>query len=59
MLFASRAYRWMPTIREITKHADKLMLMQELGQGASAHTGVVALKPPPTMVQIRDAIRRS
>lgn len=46
------------TAREITKHADRLKLMQELGQGAAAHTGVVALKPPPTMDQIRDALQK-
>ena len=44
--------------REIAKHADRLKIMEELGQGASAHTGAFALSPPPTVDQIRDAIRK-
>lgn len=45
------------TTREITKHADKLKMMEELGQGKSAHTGAFALTPPPSVDQIRDAIQ--
>ncbi|MEI9898154.1 MAG: hypothetical protein WDN28_30935 [Chthoniobacter sp.] len=45
------------TTREITKHADKLKMMEELGQGKSAHTGAFALTPPPSIDQIRDAIQ--
>jgi hypothetical protein len=46
------------TTREITKHADKLKMMEELGQGKSLHTGAFALKTPPTVDQIREAIQR-
>ena len=45
------------TTREITKHADKLRMMEELGQGKSAHTGAFSLTPPPSIDQIRDAIQ--
>jgi hypothetical protein len=45
------------TPREETTRADKLKLMEELGQGATLHTGAVALNPPPTLDQIRDAIK--
>jgi hypothetical protein len=46
------------TTREITKHADKLKMMEELGEGKSVHTGALALKTPPTVDQIREAIQR-
>lgn len=46
------------TMREITKHADKLKMMEELGHGKSLHTGAFALKSPPTVDQIREAIQR-
>lgn len=42
--------------REVAKHADKLKLMEELGQAASVHTGAFALKP--TLDEIREAIQR-
>jgi hypothetical protein len=45
------------TTREITKHADKLTLMEELGQGSSVHTGAFALSSPPTVDQIRHSIQ--
>jgi hypothetical protein len=45
------------TPREIAKHADRLKMMEELGQGASAHTGVFSLNPPPGVDQIREAIQ--
>jgi hypothetical protein len=62
-LFVSNAFRitGLPveaSAREIAKHADKLRLMEELGRGATAHTGAFALKPPPTLDQIRDATRK-
>lgn len=44
--------------REIAKHADKLKLMAELGQGEDIHTAVFALKPPPALDVIREAIQR-
>jgi hypothetical protein len=46
------------TIREITKHADKLKLMAEFGQGESVHTSAFALRPPPTLDQIREATEK-
>lgn len=46
------------TTREITKRADKLKMMEELGQGKSVHTGAFAFKIPPTVDQIREAIQR-
>ncbi|HVT04953.1 MAG TPA: hypothetical protein VHL58_16440 [Thermoanaerobaculia bacterium] len=46
------------TTREISKHVDKLKMMEELGHGRSVHTGAFALEPPPTVDQIREAIQR-
>ena len=46
------------SMREITKHADKLKMMEELGQGKSLHAGAFALKTPPTVDQIREAVQR-
>src|SRR5262245_48144452 len=62
-LFRANAFRitGLPvdaTTREITKHADRLKMMEELGQGDSAHAAAFALKPPPTVDQIRDAIQK-
>ncbi len=62
-LFAANAFRitGLPvdaTTREITKQADKLKMMEKLGQGKSVHTGAFALKNPPTVDEIRDAIQK-
>ncbi|MEY2484266.1 MAG: hypothetical protein QOK24_2794 [Verrucomicrobiota bacterium] len=46
------------TTRQITKHADKLKMMEELRQGESAHTGAFPLPNPPTVDQIREASQR-
>ena len=46
------------SIREISKQADKLKMMEELGHGSSAHTGAFALDPPPSVDQIREAIQK-
>ena len=46
------------TARQISKHFDSLKQMAELGLGASVHTGTYALKPPPTLDQIREAHQR-
>jgi|GEM_PF-2002773 len=46
------------TAREIIKHADKLKIMEELGQGKTVHSGAFALKTPPTVDQIREAVQR-
>ena len=62
-LFRANAFRitGLPvdaTIRQITKHADNLKLMEDLGRGESVHTAAFALKPPPTVDKIRDAIQK-
>jgi hypothetical protein len=46
------------TTREISRRADKLKLMAELGDGESVHTAAYALKPPPTLDHIREAIQK-
>ncbi len=46
------------TTREIRKQGDKLKMMEELGQGQTMHASVFAIRPPPTVYQIRDALRR-
>jgi hypothetical protein len=46
------------TAREIIKHSDKLKIMEELGQGKTLHTGAFALKTPPSVDQIREAVQR-
>ena len=46
------------TTKEITRHADKLKQMEELGYGQLANTAAFALDPPPTVDQIREAMRR-
>lgn len=62
-IFRVNAFRIMglavdATPGEINKRADKLKLMEELGQGHSLHNSAFALKPPPTVDQIRDAVQR-
>jgi hypothetical protein len=46
------------TTRDISRRTDQLKLMAELGDGESAHTGAYALKPPPALDLIRDAIQK-
>jgi C-terminal repeat of topoisomerase len=46
------------TTRDITKHADKLKMMAQLGQGQSANLAAFALNPPPGSDEIREAIQR-
>lgn len=46
------------TTKEISRHADKLKQMEELGYGQLANTAAFALNPPPTVDQIREAMRR-
>lgn len=46
------------TAKEIARHSDKLKIMEELGQGDAAHSSAFALNPPPSVDQIREAIRR-
>ena len=43
---------------EISRRADKLKVMEDLGQGHSLHNSAFAIRPPPTVDQIRDAIHR-
>lgn len=44
--------------REIKRHADKMRLMEELGQGDASSAFAFPLTPPPSTGQIRDALRR-
>lgn len=46
------------TAAEIGKRADKLRMMEDLGEGYRFHNSPFAIRPPPTMDQIRDAIAR-
>ena len=46
------------TTRDIHKHADRLRIIEELGQGECCHNSAFALRPPPTMDQIRQTIQR-
>lgn len=46
------------TTKEITRHADKLKQMEELGYGQMANTAAFALDPPPTVDELRKAIQR-
>ena len=46
------------TPREVTKHADKLALMAELGHGKQAAPAAYCLKPPPGVDEIREAIQK-
>lgn len=46
------------TTREISRHSDKLKIMAELGHEESVHTAAFAIKPPPSLDEIREAIQR-
>jgi hypothetical protein len=46
------------TMREITKHVEELRMLEEFGEGKSAHTAAFARKPPPTVEEIREALHR-
>lgn len=43
---------------EISKRADKLKVMEDLGEGHSFHNSPFAIRPPPTIEQIREALDR-
>jgi len=45
------------TMGEISKRGARLETMEALGRGEAAHTSAFALKPPPTLAQIREAIQ--
>src|SRR5271166_2724640 len=44
--------------KAISRHADKLKMMEELGQGQGANSAAFALDPPPSVDQIRESIQR-
>jgi hypothetical protein len=44
--------------KERARHADRLKIMEELGQGEAANSSAFALNPPPSLDQIREASRR-
>lgn len=46
------------TPREISRHADRLKMMEELGQGLAANPAACSLDPPPSVDTIREALRR-
>jgi hypothetical protein len=46
------------SIRDITRHTDRLKLMEDLGQTAGRHGGAFALATPPSLEQLRDAVHR-
>ena len=46
------------TTRDLARHADRLRMLEELGEGGSAHSAAFALQPPPSQDQIRNAIQR-
>jgi hypothetical protein len=46
------------SVKAISKHADKLKMMEELGQGQGANPAAFALNPPPSVDQIRESIQR-
>jgi hypothetical protein len=59
-LFRNNAFRitGLPidaSVREISKHANRLTQMTELGLGESANTAAFALKPPPGIDQLHEA----
>ena len=44
--------------KAITKHADRLKMMEELGQGQGAQSPAFTLDPPPSVDQIRESMQR-
>ncbi len=42
--------------RDITKHADKIKMMIELGHSQLGAGGIMSLQPPPTLHQVRAAV---
>jgi hypothetical protein len=44
--------------KAISKHADKLKMMEELGQGKGANSFAFALDPRPSVDQIRESMQR-
>jgi hypothetical protein len=44
--------------REVARHTDKLKLIEELGESSETHATAFALKPPPSIDQIRASVHR-
>jgi C-terminal repeat of topoisomerase len=62
-LFRNNAFRitGLPveaTARQVAKHSANLGQMAELGLAPAHHTALFALKPPPTLDEIREAAQR-
>jgi hypothetical protein len=45
------------TAREITKHADKLKMLADLGQDPHTQSAAFPMKPPPSLDEIREAVQ--
>lgn len=45
------------TAREVARHADKLKMLAELGQGQQTQNAAFQITPPPGLDEIRDAIQ--
>ena len=46
------------TTREVAKHADKIKMFAEFGQDPHTAGAAFAIKPPPTLDDIREAIQK-
>lgn len=46
------------TTREVTRHADKLKMLAELGQDPHTQSAAFPMKPPPSLDEIREAIQK-
>lgn len=46
------------TTREVTRHADKLKMLAELGQDPHTQSAAFPMKPPPSLDDIREAIQK-
>jgi hypothetical protein len=46
------------TTREVSRHADKLKMLSELGQDPHSENAAFPMKPPPNLDEIREAIQR-
>ena len=62
-LFRNNAFRIIglpvdATPREVSKHGDRIKLMEKLGHGETAGAGAFARRPPPTLEEIREALQR-
>jgi DNA-binding response OmpR family regulator len=46
------------TTREVSRHADKLKMLAELGQDPHTQSAAFPMKPPPSLDEIREAIQK-